>query len=129
MPAKLHVDGSIRGAIHSESDVTVGLSGHVEGEVFAQRLVISGTLKGNVQCEIIEIAASGTVIGDVVSRDFVVEKGAKFEGKNRQPDENRDATSAPVLKPVPTAQATLASKSESNSEAAPSRSQGGRPPT
>ncbi len=107
LPAKLHVDGTFRGKIHSEGDVTVGLSGLVEGNVEARRLVVSGKVKGNVRCETVEVVASGSVVGNVVSREFVVERGAQFEGENHLPDDSRETGAEHTLKTVLTNQASI----------------------
>jgi len=108
---KLHIDGTVKGSVRSEGDVTIGRSGRVEGDVVAARIVVSGTLVGNVHCDSIEVVASGAVVGDVLSREFVVEKGARFEGENHLPPEGRDDT-APVLKPVPAGEGSAKPVSE-----------------
>ena len=82
LEVKLHIDGRVEGAIRSTEDVSVGRNGHVEADVTARNMVVCGYLKGNVECDRIEITASGTLIGGVLSNAFVVESGARFDGEN-----------------------------------------------
>ncbi len=98
LEAKLHVDGVIQGAVETSRDVTVGLTGRIDGDVVAKRMVVCGEVSGNVQCDTLEIVASGIVSGDVVCGDFVIEKGGRFRGESRLPEENSPspADRAPV---------------------------------
>jgi len=81
--AKLHVDGKIRGEIHSRTDLSIGTTGVVEGTIVAQNIVICGLVTGNVDCDAVEIMPSGRLFGDVVSRSFVIDPGGQFSGDNR----------------------------------------------
>lgn len=82
--ANLHVDGSVEGSIVCEHGVSVGRTGEVDGEIVAHHVVISGHMKGRVECERLEIVSTGQVFAEVVSREFMVEPGAQFVGENRR---------------------------------------------
>ncbi len=99
LQGKLHVDGVIRGSIRTEGNVTVGRSGVIEGDVSASHVVVSGKVTGNVLCESLEVVALGTVVGDVTSGEFIVEKGAHFEGENHS-RANAQGDGSTQLKPV-----------------------------
>jgi cytoskeletal protein CcmA (bactofilin family) len=83
LEANLHVDGRIEGGIVCDNDISVGRNGEIDGDIKADHIVISGQVKGRVECDRIEIMSSGRVFAEVTSRDFVVEPGAQFVGENR----------------------------------------------
>lgn len=80
---KLHVDGQVDGTVKSSSVVTIGSSGIIKGEVFAEKLVVSGEMQGNADCTNIEILTGGKVNGDIVSTNLVIESQAIFEGHSK----------------------------------------------
>ncbi|MBF0284353.1 MAG: polymer-forming cytoskeletal protein [Magnetococcales bacterium] len=80
---KLHVDGELSGVILSESLVTVGKTGIIEGEVTARKMVVTGHFVGNAECEEIEILSGGKMAGTISSRVLVIERGSFFEGESK----------------------------------------------
>ncbi|KAB7623696.1 bactofilin family protein [Alkalilimnicola sp. S0819] len=78
----LHVDGTLEGAIVTAGDVSIGHSGYVEGTIAAERLLVSGEIRGRVDCATLEIVASGKVYGEVASEGFVIEPGGQFVGES-----------------------------------------------
>jgi cytoskeletal protein CcmA (bactofilin family) len=80
---KFHVDGQVEGTIRSSNVVTVGSSGSVKGEIFAEKLVVSGELEGNADCSNVEILAGGKMNGDLVSSNLIIEAQAVFEGYSK----------------------------------------------
>lgn len=80
---KLHVDGEIDGSIHSSNVVTIGTSGIIKGEVFSQRLLVSGEIIGNCDCQNIEILAGGKIVGDILSSNLIIESQGYFEGNSK----------------------------------------------
>ena len=82
LDGNLHVDGQVEGSIQAAQDVSIGFSGSVEATVKARRMVVCGYLKGNVECDHLEIVSGGTLIGNVNSDVFVVEPGAQFDGEH-----------------------------------------------
>lgn len=83
----LHIDGRLEGQIDSSSDVSVGADGSFEGEIRAHRMVVSGFVRGRVECDSLEIVDNGRVLGEVASRRFVIEPGGQFVGESRSTDE------------------------------------------
>lgn len=63
--------------------MTVGSSGIVKGEIFAEKLVVSGEMQGNADCGNIEILSGGKVSGDIVSTNLIIESQAIFEGYSK----------------------------------------------
>ncbi len=80
---KLHIDGEIEGSIHSGNVVIIGTPGLVRGEVYAERLLVSGEVVGNCDCQNIEILAGGKIVGDIVSSNLIIESQGFFEGTSK----------------------------------------------
>lgn len=69
--------------MRSSNIVTIGSSGSLKGEVFAEKLVLSGELDGNADCANVEILAGGRMNGDLVSSNLIIESQAIFEGYSK----------------------------------------------
>ena len=79
----MHIDGEIEGSIRSKSTVMIGKSGFVNGEVYANKLIVSGKLKGLTESESVEIASLGRFEGVITSTELVIEKKGVFIGESK----------------------------------------------
>jgi len=77
------INGEFEGTILSHSEVVVGKSGRVSGEIEAQKLLVSGEFHGNFIGEVIDIMPYGKVYGDVKVNNIVIEPNAVFEGETK----------------------------------------------
>lgn len=84
---KLHIDGQMQGNIRCDASVTIGREGRFEGEIRADRVLVSGHVEGKIDAGRLEIVAHGVVDGEVDAADFVVESGGQFSGTRRIKDE------------------------------------------
>jgi len=90
------LNGEFEGLIVSHSEVVVGKSGRVTGEIQAQKLLVSGEFHGNFIGEVIDIMPYGKVYGDVKVNNIIIEPNAVFEGETKivtgrvQPDDISD---------------------------------------
>ncbi len=90
------INGEMEGGIFSQSEVVVGKSGRVTGEIQAQKLLVSGEFRGNFTGEVIDIMPYGKVYGDVKVNNIIIEPNAVFEGETKivsgrvQPDDFSD---------------------------------------
>lgn len=66
----------------SDSDVSIGHTGRLEGDVKAERVLVSGYVEGCLDCASLEIVAQGRVYGELHSDDFVIEPGGQFLGQS-----------------------------------------------
>ena len=72
------VDGKITLKGHS---LTVGANGRIKGEVFAKTVLVVGEVNGNVAADDkIEVAATGSMLGDIRAPRVVLADGARFKG-------------------------------------------------
>jgi cytoskeletal protein CcmA (bactofilin family) len=78
----LAIEGQFDGTIHLRDHcVTVGPEGQVKAEIQTSRVVVLGSVTGNITArERIEIRKTGSVMGDLVAPSIAIEDGAYFKG-------------------------------------------------
>ncbi|RDU52234.1 polymer-forming cytoskeletal protein [Helicobacter sp. MIT 01-3238] len=79
----LHIDGEFEGKIDSKNAVMIGKNGQVDGEVYANKLVVSGKLKGLTESDTVEISSQGRFEGVITSTELVIEKKGVFIGESK----------------------------------------------
>ena len=82
---RLHVDGSVEGALHGESDnavLTLSNTARIKGEIVAPHVVINGEVNGDVTAtQRLELAAGARVEGNVYYKVMEMSAGAQINGK------------------------------------------------
>lgn len=56
-------------------------SGRVNGDIFANQLIVNGIIDGNCHAEHIQVLAKGRVSGKIWSNNLSIEPGGKFFGE------------------------------------------------
>jgi len=86
----LRVEGQFDGKVNAAC-VILGETGVIKGEVSAKKIIIGGKIEGNLRVqEIVEIKATGKVLGDIFTKIISITEGAKVNGKiEMEVDENR----------------------------------------
>jgi cytoskeletal protein CcmA (bactofilin family) len=83
----IRVDGDVKGDIISQNNVTVGESGHVNGQINANIITLGGKVVGTVSAkEKLALESKGNLKGDIFTKTLVVEAGAKFDGNSKMGD-------------------------------------------
>ena len=78
-----HMEGSIKLSAHT---LTIGSQADIKAEISAKTVVIMGAVTGNVTAsEKVEIRATGSVSGDVVSPRLVIADGGGLCGRVQIP--------------------------------------------
>ena len=78
------IDGKFEGKILSGSELILGDSAEVTGEIEVGRLSVNGMLKGTVRArERIELHARARVEANLTTPVLKIEEGARFEGSCR----------------------------------------------
>jgi cytoskeletal protein CcmA (bactofilin family) len=82
----LRVDGTVKGDLRCATGdacmVVISEHGHVEGEVHAAHLVVSGRITGPLHVtELLELQPKARITGDVHYRAIEIHKGAMVEGR------------------------------------------------
>jgi cytoskeletal protein CcmA (bactofilin family) len=78
----LTIDGKVEGKISLNGQhVTIGPNGHVTAEIHAKSVIVGGQMKGNIIADDrVEIAATGSMLGDVRAPRVVLVDGSRFKG-------------------------------------------------
>jgi len=84
LPRPARIDGRVRGRVLAESDVWVGESGFVGADLAADRIVVAGTVEGDVHARTsIELHATGRVRGGLTAPSLRLAEGAVVDGECR----------------------------------------------
>jgi len=78
----VRIDGSFEGIIAlPDHRLQVGRTGRVHADVDARAVVVEGEVVGNIHAEDrVEVAATGSVFGDICAARVVLADGARFKG-------------------------------------------------
>ena len=79
----LTLEGRVEGPILCEGyAVTVGESAQMTGDIIARDITVLGSFSGKlIATEVVDVRPSATVSGQVHSKRFVLDDGAKFNGR------------------------------------------------
>ncbi|MGB0757605.1 MAG: bactofilin family protein [Patescibacteria group bacterium] len=90
------VEGTLKGSLSTEHDVTVGSKATVEAGINAKDVFVSGTVRGNIKATgHVTLTKSAHVSGDVSAKTIAIETGAEFNGNcsmasNSKPEHTPD---------------------------------------
>jgi cytoskeletal protein CcmA (bactofilin family) len=82
-PGDIQVEGHVIGDVRCAT-ATIGKDGDVKGNVTAETATIRGRVVGNVRARIIQLAATGSVEGDLSHAVLIIEEGGVFEGRSKR---------------------------------------------
>ena len=78
------IEGKLKGELRASNLLIIGQQAVIQATVWAERLVVLGEVRGQVQgANRVQICAGGRVFGDVETKSLVIELGATFEGHAR----------------------------------------------
>ncbi|MFC1736305.1 polymer-forming cytoskeletal protein [Candidatus Hydrogenedentota bacterium] len=82
MAGVMLIETPTQGPVHSSKPVRIVRAATVEGDVFAPRVSVSGTVHGNITAlEKIEILKDGSVTGDLKAPQIAISEDAEFSGR------------------------------------------------
>ena len=78
----LTIEGRVEGQIKlRDHNLVIGPHGAIQGEISAKNLTVNGRVVGNISAEqLVEIKASGSVVGDIESSRISIADGGHFKG-------------------------------------------------
>ena len=76
----LQIDGTVDGDV-SATDITIGASGQITGEVKAEVVKVKGRIKGSIRARKVELETGAHVQGDIVHSSLQIQSNAVFEGQ------------------------------------------------
>lgn len=82
----LRIEGHIKGTVEVGGMLVLGPTGKVEGDVTARSATLAGEIRGNLKGhDKIILEAKSLLVGDLVTRDLVINEGAVFQGNCSMP--------------------------------------------
>lgn len=116
----LTIEGKVDGKIIlKDHNLTIGANGRIAAEIHAKTVLVVGEVVGNITADDkVEIAATGSMRGDIVAPRVVLADGARFKGSidmDRKPAEARAGRPAPVPEMAAAAAAGAPAKGPSGS--------------
>lgn len=78
----LTIEGKVDGKVFlKDHNLTVGSNGRITAEIHAKTVVIIGEVVGNITADDkVEVAETGSMMGDIVAPRVVLADGARFKG-------------------------------------------------
>lgn len=90
----VRIDGEFSGEIRTAGTLIVGESAEVKAQIVAARVVVSGTVRGDLTAtESIEILAPARVFGNLATPSLEIQRGSVFEGNSQM----SEAAASPSL--------------------------------
>ena len=81
VPHSVRIDGSFKGKIETSEIITIGHGGIVEADIIAKSAIIGGKVIGNLSVDDrVELESNSSLIGDLRTKDLVINEGAVFHG-------------------------------------------------
>ncbi|MFI8416540.1 bactofilin family protein [Serratia sp. NPDC078593] len=77
------VEGKIEGNLTCSHQVRIEPTGHVNGEIRAQHIMINGSVEGRCYSDTLTIQPKGHMRGDIFTDEFSIEKGGVFVGQSQ----------------------------------------------
>lgn len=93
----IRVDGRVEGEVLGEELLIVGEDGVIQAEVEVGGLIVGGRIEGNVRAKRrVELLASSTVIGNIITPCLVVMEGATLNAICDMGDVDQEESLSPV---------------------------------
>jgi len=78
------IDGKIEGSVQATGDLIIGTTAYLKADIEANTLIIAGEVHGNIKTtDLLELNSTARLFGDICTRQFKVEQGAKFTGMSQ----------------------------------------------
>src|SRR6185312_494314 len=79
----LRIDGTVKGQINADGDVTLSPQSQVDADIRAQNVSVAGRFKGNLIVKgKAHLARGGRIEGNITAKTLVVEEGGIFHGQS-----------------------------------------------
>jgi cytoskeletal protein CcmA (bactofilin family) len=78
----LQIDGRFEGEIQTRDQLIVGETGKVKTDIFAKRVIVGGTVIGNIQAgEEVSLLSTGRVLGNIRAPRVNITEGVVVKGE------------------------------------------------
>jgi len=75
------IEGMLVGTLTTKGDVRVGANAVIEAEVHAKNTNVAGKVRGNIVTNLLKLAATASIQGDIKTMALSIEEGAVVNGK------------------------------------------------
>lgn len=98
----LKIEGTVEGSIRGARQILLGRTGLVQGDIYADEIVLGGRIVGTVNAaERVEVQSTSRIEGDIHTRSIVVLEGGIINGSVRMDEQvSRAPTAAPEKQPA-----------------------------
>jgi len=80
---EVHIDGQVEGDIYAQR-IVVGDQARTTGNLVAESVEVGGIVQGSIRGNSVTFRSTGRVEADVSHKTLTIEQGAFFEGKSRR---------------------------------------------
>ena len=81
-PGSIRIDGRVIGEVVVTQNISIGVSGDIDGNVSAKNMTIGGKVKGIITAqEKLVFESKAVVRGEIRAAKLVIDEGAIFDGK------------------------------------------------
>ncbi|MHB1651171.1 MAG: bactofilin family protein [Desulfitobacteriaceae bacterium] len=92
----VRIDGKLDGSLLATDEIVIGPSALLKANIEARTVSIAGEVHGDIQTtDTLELNSTARLYGDICTRQFRVEQGARFVGTSRLYEENGSTTVTP----------------------------------
>ena len=91
----VEVNGQIEGELRCSS-LVIARGAHVTGTIAAERVVVDGKVEGPIHGGEVLLKSQAYVVGDIHHKSLAIEKGAYFEGRSMQTEQEAERQLATV---------------------------------
>lgn len=82
-PGSIRIDGTINGNVNAGGNITIGVTGKIQGDMTGFNIAIGGNVTGRVQAQgKITLEEKSTLIGNLQAKVLAIETGAFFRGNS-----------------------------------------------
>jgi cytoskeletal protein CcmA (bactofilin family) len=114
----LTIEGKVEGKVFlKDHNLTIGGNGRIAAEIHAKTVMVIGEVVGNITADDkVEIAATGSMRGDIVAPRVVLADGARFKGSIDM--DKKSAAAAHAARPAAAAEVAATAMSAKGSAGA-----------
>lgn len=76
----IRVDGIVEGNLSLSKGIVIGEKAKVNGNLKSDRIIIYGTIFGDIECKELNIKSSGVVNGNIQADNVEIEMGGRYNG-------------------------------------------------
>ena len=77
----LRIDGYCEGIVEATGNIVIGEMSHIVAEVRAKNVSVSGSVKGTIYADRVDLLSTGRIEGDVMVDSFFLDDGGNIRGQ------------------------------------------------